>query len=67
MAKLAKLLILCCLLSSANGVNPPWFQKITTNLFKSPGDILLGGLFPINQLTSNLTERLEPDDVQCKR
>ncbi|KAM9443980.1 taste receptor type 1 member 3 [Clarias gariepinus] len=66
MAKLAKLLILCCLLSSANGANPPWFQKITTNLFKSPGDILLGGLFPINQLTSNLTERLEPDDVQCK-
>ncbi|XP_060714745.1 taste receptor type 1 member 3 [Tachysurus vachellii] len=62
----AKLLILFCLLNSAHGANPPWFQNISTNLFKSPGDILLGGLFPINRLTSNLTERVKPDDIQCK-
>ncbi|XP_036387711.1 taste receptor type 1 member 3 [Megalops cyprinoides] len=45
--------------------SPPWFQNITTSLFKSPGDFLLGGLFPINDLTSNLSERLEPDDIHC--
>ncbi|XP_053098415.1 taste receptor type 1 member 3 [Pangasianodon hypophthalmus] len=67
MAGQAKLLILCCLLSSALGANPLWFQNISTNLFRSPGDILLGGLFPINQLTSNLTKRVEPDDIHCKR
>ncbi|KAF4093778.1 hypothetical protein AMELA_G00006070 [Ameiurus melas] len=65
-AEQAKLLILCCILSSAHGKNPLWFQNISTNLFKSPGDILLGGLFPINRLTSNLTERMEPDDIQCE-
>ncbi|KAI5093266.1 taste receptor type 1 member 3 precursor [Silurus meridionalis] len=61
-----EMLILCCLMSSAHGANPAWFQNISTNLFKSPGDILLGGLFPINQLTSGLKERVEPDDISCK-
>lgn len=61
------LVIWGCLLNSGYGANPPWFQNITTNLFKSTGDILLGGLFPINQLTSNLTERVEPDDISCSR
>ncbi|XP_031422953.1 taste receptor type 1 member 3 [Clupea harengus] len=42
-----------------------WLQNISTDLFRSPGDILLGGLFPINELTSNLSEREEPDEIQC--
>ncbi|XP_076861650.1 taste receptor type 1 member 3 [Brachyhypopomus gauderio] len=61
------LLVLCCLLWSGHGENPSWFQNISTSLFKSPGDVLLGGLFPINQLTSNLSEQLEPGDIHCNR
>ncbi|XP_026873307.2 taste receptor type 1 member 3 [Electrophorus electricus] len=61
------LLALCCLLRSGHGENPAWFQNITTSLFKSQGDLLLGGLFPINELTSNLSEQLEPGDIHCNR
>uniref|UniRef100_H3DBE0 Taste receptor type 1 member 3 n=1 Tax=Tetraodon nigroviridis TaxID=99883 RepID=H3DBE0_TETNG len=46
---------------------PAWFQNISTNLFNLPGDIMLGGLFPINQLTSNLSQRTEPDQITCDR
>uniref|UniRef100_A0A3Q3WB43 Taste receptor type 1 member 3 n=1 Tax=Mola mola TaxID=94237 RepID=A0A3Q3WB43_MOLML len=35
---------------------PEWFQNISTSLFSLPGDIMLGGLFPINELTSNLNQ-----------
>uniref|UniRef100_A0A3P8ZY35 Taste receptor type 1 member 3 n=1 Tax=Esox lucius TaxID=8010 RepID=A0A3P8ZY35_ESOLU len=45
--------------------SPPWFQNITTNLFNASGDILLGGLFPLNELTSNLSQRLQPDSIIC--
>ncbi|XP_041945159.1 taste receptor type 1 member 3 [Alosa sapidissima] len=59
-----QVLLLCCLcsLGSAN-----WLQNIGTNLFRSRGDIMLGGLFPINELTSNLSQREEPSDIQCNR
>ncbi|KAI4899621.1 hypothetical protein NFI96_030397 [Prochilodus magdalenae] len=50
---------------AGHGQNPEWFKNISTSLFRSPGDILLGGLFPINQLTSNLSQRMDPDDVRC--
>lgn len=58
-------LVLCGILGSGLGDNPSWFNNITTNFFKSPGDILIGGLFPINQLTSELSQRVKPDDLQC--
>ncbi|XP_030634149.1 LOW QUALITY PROTEIN: taste receptor type 1 member 3 [Chanos chanos] len=60
-----RLLVLYCFFGSHQGQNPSWFQNISTNLFKSPGDFLLGGIFPINVLTSNLSERVEPDDIHC--
>nr|XP_006642093.1 PREDICTED: taste receptor type 1 member 3 [Lepisosteus oculatus] len=44
-----------------------WLKNISTDLFRSPGDIILGGLFPIHELTSNLSERSQPDDVYCDR
>ncbi|KAJ7999059.1 hypothetical protein DPEC_G00211470 [Dallia pectoralis] len=62
------LLVLCWVLGTGCGQNDPaWFQNITTNLFNSSGDILIGGLFPINELTSNLSQRLKPDSVVCDR
>ncbi|XP_062400348.1 taste receptor type 1 member 3 [Sardina pilchardus] len=57
-------LLLCCLCSLGRA---NWLQNISTDLFRSQGDILLGGLFPINELTSNLSQREEPDDIQCNR
>ena len=53
-------------LSYAAG-SPEWFQNISTNLFNLSGDIILGGLFPINYLSSNLTQRREPDNISCDR
>lgn len=46
---------------------PDWFSNISTNLFNLSGDVMLGGLFPINHLTSNLTQRTVPDNVSCDR
>lgn len=46
---------------------PQWFQNISTNLFNLSGDIMLGGLFPISILTSNLTQRTVPDNISCQR
>ncbi|XP_061688270.1 taste receptor type 1 member 3 [Syngnathoides biaculeatus] len=46
--------------------SPEWFQNISTNLFNLSGDIMLGGLFTINQLTSNLTQRTKPNDIRCE-
>ncbi|XP_067443061.1 taste receptor type 1 member 3 [Thunnus thynnus] len=49
------------------GVSPPeWFQNISTSLFNLSGDIMLGGLFPINLLTSNLSLRSEPNNMNCE-
>uniref|UniRef100_A0A3Q0S2W6 Taste receptor type 1 member 3 n=1 Tax=Amphilophus citrinellus TaxID=61819 RepID=A0A3Q0S2W6_AMPCI len=46
------LLALCCL-----------FSNISTNLFSLSGDIMLGGLFPINNLSSTLGEIIEPNQI----
>lgn len=68
MAVALRLLVLCWLFGAGcSQSSPPWFQNITTTLFNSSGDILLGGLFPINDLTSNLSQRVEPDSISCDR
>lgn len=67
MAKEWTLLVLCGILGSGFSKNPSWFENISTNLFKSPGDILIGGIFPINELTSELSKRVKPDDLECNR
>ncbi|KAG9352932.1 hypothetical protein JZ751_017508 [Albula glossodonta] len=62
------LLFLCWMFGrSCNGQTPQWFQDISTALFHSPGNFSIGGLFPINELTSNLSQREEPDDIHCDR
>ncbi|XP_029005495.1 taste receptor type 1 member 3 [Betta splendens] len=61
------LVLLCSLgLSVRTSAVPTWFQNISTSLFSSPGDIMLGGLFPINQLSSNLSEWTMPGSVACE-
>ncbi|KAL0180707.1 hypothetical protein M9458_023113, partial [Cirrhinus mrigala] len=57
MAKEWTLLVLCGIVGAGFSENPLWFRNISTSLFKSPGDILIGGLFPINELTSELSKR----------
>ncbi|XP_070815693.1 taste receptor type 1 member 3 [Chaetodon trifascialis] len=60
------LMVLCCAFRlSCSAGTPKWFYNISTNLFNLSGDIKLGGLFPINQLTSNLSQRREPDNISC--
>ncbi|XP_073323757.1 taste receptor type 1 member 3 [Pagrus major] len=67
MAAPAVLLVLCWAFGlSYSASSPEWFQNISTNLFNLSGDIMLGGLFPINQLTSNLSQRREPDNISCE-
>uniref|UniRef100_A0A672FZU5 Taste receptor type 1 member 3 n=1 Tax=Salarias fasciatus TaxID=181472 RepID=A0A672FZU5_SALFA len=44
-----------------------WFSNVSTSLFRLPGDVMLGGLFPINILTSNLSERTVPNNITCDR
>ncbi|XP_034022119.1 taste receptor type 1 member 3 [Thalassophryne amazonica] len=62
-----KLLLLCWVVKLSYSVtSPEWFQNISTDLFNLPGDILLGGLFPINRLSSNLSDRLQPDNISCE-
>ncbi|XP_036007836.1 taste receptor type 1 member 3 [Fundulus heteroclitus] len=51
----------CCGVSS-----PEWFQNISTNLFNFPGDVNLGGLFPINQQLDNVTLISEPNSIKCE-
>ncbi|KAJ0068902.1 hypothetical protein NL108_014010 [Boleophthalmus pectinirostris] len=60
-----RLLVLALVLGRST--SNEWFKNISTSLFTLPGDILIGGLFPINQLTSNLSEQNKPGDVQCAR
>ncbi|XP_046881122.1 taste receptor type 1 member 3 [Hypomesus transpacificus] len=69
MGALLGLLLALCWLSGPGWTQsqPTWFQNISTNLFKETGDIMLGGLFPINQLTSNLSQRDEPNHIECRR
>ncbi|CAL8339941.1 unnamed protein product [Merluccius merluccius] len=68
MAVVFNLLVLCWVFGLASGNNSTeWFRNISTNLFNLPGDIVLGGLFPINTLTSNLSDRIKPSDLACER
>ncbi|XP_033481912.1 taste receptor type 1 member 3 [Epinephelus lanceolatus] len=61
------LLVLCWALRlSCSASSPEWFQHISTSLFNLSGDVVLGGLFPINLLTSNLSQRREPDNISCE-
>nr|XP_040061092.1 taste receptor type 1 member 3 [Gasterosteus aculeatus aculeatus] len=61
------LLVLCWAFRPTCSENPPeWFHNISTDLFHLPGDIMLGGLFPINMLSSNLSQRREPDNISCE-
>nr|XP_029132241.1 taste receptor type 1 member 3 [Labrus bergylta] len=67
MAALFALLFLCLTCSLSYSVaSPEWFNNISTNLFDLSGDIMLGGLFPINDITSNLSQRREPDNISCE-
>ncbi|XP_010729654.3 taste receptor type 1 member 3 [Larimichthys crocea] len=68
MAKPFGLLNLCFgFILSCSANSPEWFNNISTNLFNLSGDIMLGGLFPINHLTSNLSQRKEPNNISCER
>ncbi|KAL3058845.1 hypothetical protein OYC64_010896 [Pagothenia borchgrevinki] len=61
-------LVLCCVWCRlSHSEDPPgWFQNISTSLFNLPGDIMLGGLFQINLLSSDLSQRTEPDNISCE-
>ncbi|XP_034442404.1 taste receptor type 1 member 3 [Hippoglossus hippoglossus] len=63
------LLVLCWQFRPSDSVNasPKWYHNISTSLFSLPGDIMLGGLFHINQLSSNLSQRREPNNISCER
>ncbi|XP_070703451.1 taste receptor type 1 member 3 [Pempheris klunzingeri] len=67
MAAPVMLLVLCWAIGQSCSVSSPeWFQDISTNLFNLSGDIMLGGLFPINQLSSNISQRMEPNSIRCE-
>ncbi|XP_047439495.1 taste receptor type 1 member 3 [Mugil cephalus] len=66
MAPRCVLLVVCCCAFSA-GTSTEWFRNISTSLFHLNGDIKLGGLFPINELSSNLSDRKEPNAIRCER
>ncbi|KAI4826575.1 hypothetical protein KUCAC02_030020 [Chaenocephalus aceratus] len=60
-------LVLCCAIRLSYSEDPPeWFQNISTSLFNLPGDIMLGGLFQINLLSRDLSQRTEPDNISCE-
>ncbi|XP_042353952.1 taste receptor type 1 member 3 [Plectropomus leopardus] len=62
------LLVLCWALRlSCSTSSTEWFHNISTSLFNLSGDVMLGGLFPINLITSNLSQRTEPNDISCER
>nr|APG29590.1 taste receptor type 1 member 3 [Siniperca chuatsi] len=60
------ILLVMCWAFRLSCSSPEWFHNISTSLFNLSGDIMLGGLFPINQLTSNLSQRREPNNVSCE-
>lgn len=62
----ALLLFLWALGLSFSAAVPEWFYNISTNLFNLSGDIMLGGLFPINHLSSNLIQRTVPENISCE-
>ncbi|XP_005724814.1 taste receptor type 1 member 3-like [Pundamilia nyererei] len=68
MALCLPLLVLCCFFRvSFSESFPEWFSNISANLFSLPGDIMLGGLFPINDLNSNVSDITEPNQITCDR
>ncbi|KAM4588361.1 taste receptor type 1 member 3 [Odontesthes bonariensis] len=61
------LLVVCWLgRASANVSSPEWFSNISTELFSLSGDIKLGGLFPINEQSSNMGPITEPNSIKCE-
>lgn len=68
MAPCLVLLVVCgAFLHGCSTTLSGWFGNVSTSLFSLSGDILLGGLFPINLLTSNLSERKDPNNITCGR
>uniref|UniRef100_A0A3Q4HU01 Taste receptor type 1 member 3 n=1 Tax=Neolamprologus brichardi TaxID=32507 RepID=A0A3Q4HU01_NEOBR len=68
MALCLPLLALCCFFRvSFSESIPEWFSNISANLFSLSGDIMLGGLFPINDLNSNVSDITEPNQITCDR
>uniref|UniRef100_A0A3Q2VY19 Taste receptor type 1 member 3 n=1 Tax=Haplochromis burtoni TaxID=8153 RepID=A0A3Q2VY19_HAPBU len=67
MASCFTLLVLCCFFTlSCSESLPEWVSDISPNLFSLSGDIMLGGLFPINDVTSNLSDITETNQISCK-
>ncbi|XP_054640489.1 taste receptor type 1 member 3 [Dunckerocampus dactyliophorus] len=66
MAVCFQLLVLCWTVTYCVS-SPAWFQNISTSIFHLSGDIMLGGLFSINEVTSNLSQRTKPNDISCER
>ncbi|XP_005943707.1 taste receptor type 1 member 3 [Haplochromis burtoni] len=67
MASRFTLLVLCCFFTLGCSESlPEWVSNISTNLFSLSGDIMLGGLFPINDVTSNLSNITEPNQISCE-
>ncbi|XP_031590916.2 LOW QUALITY PROTEIN: taste receptor type 1 member 3-like [Oreochromis aureus] len=67
MASCFTLMALCCFFRlSCSESLPEWVSNISTNLFSLSGDIMLGGLFPINDVTSNLSDITEPNQIRCE-
>ncbi|XP_068172336.1 taste receptor type 1 member 3 [Antennarius striatus] len=58
--------LVLCWAFSLSCSTPEWFHNISTSLFSLSGDVMLGGLFPINEISSNLYQRREPNDISCK-
>uniref|UniRef100_A0A3P9CA07 Taste receptor type 1 member 3 n=1 Tax=Maylandia zebra TaxID=106582 RepID=A0A3P9CA07_9CICH len=46
---------------------PEWVSDISPNLFSLSGDIMLGGLFPINDVTSNLSDITETNQISSMK
>uniref|UniRef100_A0A3B4GS90 Taste receptor type 1 member 3 n=1 Tax=Pundamilia nyererei TaxID=303518 RepID=A0A3B4GS90_9CICH len=67
MASRFALLVLCCFFTlSCSESLPEWVNNISTSLFSLSGDIMLGGLFPINDVTSSLSDITEPNQIRCE-
>ncbi|CAI5687572.1 unnamed protein product [Oreochromis niloticus] len=67
MASCFTLLVFCFFFRlSCSESLPEWVSNISTNLFSLSGDIMLGGLFPINDVTSSLSDITEPNQIRCE-
>ncbi|XP_056156864.1 taste receptor type 1 member 3 [Lampris incognitus] len=66
MAVPPQLLVLCWMFGLGCCQNShSWLHNIPTSLFNLSGDILLGGLFPINLFTGNRSQSEMPNDISC--